>query len=70
MKKYAVIAILLVVIGAFAVFSLSSPRDCLNCGARCCQGSCDQSSACAQCYIYDCMMGGGPQTLDCGICPQ
>jgi hypothetical protein len=66
MRRLVVIVILLMVLGTVAAFALR-PRDCVKCGSRCCAGDCDQSSACAQCYIYDCVMGGVPQTLDCGM---
>jgi hypothetical protein len=66
MKKIAVIAILMVVLATFTAFAAKA-RNFENCGPNCCSGSCDRSSACSQCYIYDCIIGGQPQLLDCGM---
>lgn len=69
MKKTVVIVVLLVFV-SLGLFALK-PRDCVNCGSNCCAGSCDVSSSCSQCFIYDCLKGGQYQTLDCGMgCPD
>jgi len=53
MKKTVVILVLLVFV-SLGLFALK-PRDCVNCGSNCCAGSCDVSSSCSQCFIYDCL---------------
>jgi hypothetical protein len=70
MKNILILLVVLTLLISVAAFAIISARDCKNCGSNCCAGSCDQSSACAQCYIYDCVIGGQPTTLDCGMgCP-
>jgi len=69
MKKVGLVLVVFLIAGAIANFAAAGYRDCVNCGVNCAPGSCDQSSSCANCYIYDCVIHGKPGDLFCGQVP-
>lgn len=66
MLKFGLVA--LIVLTLFIVgIKGGTYRECVNCGENCKPGSCDDSTACSQCIIYDCVYNGGPQNLYCNL---